>query len=107
MFGPRRPFPLKANAYGGGALESDCLTRMVAACYFDWLRYPWLKLLGTSDCNSFDGRVVGIATIQAGAECSSVFDDGDAVAISGDEKWESVLVAAWKGGGTGATEPCC
>ena len=51
--------------------------------------------------------MVGIATTQAGAECSAVFDDGDAVAISGDEKWESVLVAAWKGGGTGAIKPCC
>ena len=51
--------------------------------------------------------MVGIATIQAGAECSAVFDDGDATAISGDEKWESALVAAWKAGGTGAIKPCC
>ena len=90
MFGPRRRFRLKANAYDGGALESDCLTKMVAACYFDCLRYPLLKLLGTSDCNSFDGRGVGKATIQAGAECFAVFDDGDAA--FGDEWWESLLM---------------
>ena len=118
MFGLRLPSPPKADACA--ALESDCWTSTADASCFDWLREPpppslkrRLSSWGTSGCNSFDGKGVGIATIQASGDCSAVFDDGDDAAIVGDE-WseeslsDALVAVAWRGGGgTRATEPCC